>query len=121
MTVMCLWEYSVELHVAREICLPPMLEEYIALTLAPVEEEVKENDSDQCGFYFIPYVALRHWIAQFQGFFVNSFDIQWDPQSYAANKAEHPELDYSFLEISTKRHHSEFLGPFPYAKVVQHF
>ncbi|KAI9995457.1 hypothetical protein PInf_012522 [Phytophthora infestans] len=77
MTVMCLWEYSEAQHVAREICLPPMLEVYIALTLAPVEEEVKENDTDRCGFYFIPHVALRRWIAQFQDFFVNSFDIQW--------------------------------------------
>ncbi|GMF27272.1 unnamed protein product [Phytophthora fragariaefolia] len=122
MTVMCLWEYSAELHVAREVCLPPMLEVYIALTLAPVDEEVKENDTDRCGFYFIPYVALRQWIAQFQGFFVNSFDIQWDPQSYAANKLQHLELDFSLLETSTKKqNHSEFLGPFPYAKVVQHF
>ncbi|KAG6976827.1 hypothetical protein JG688_00000951 [Phytophthora aleatoria] len=122
MTVMCLWEYSEEQHVARERCLPPMLEVYIALTLAPVEEEVNENDTDRCGFYFIPYVALRQWIAQFQGFFVNSFDIQWDLQSYAANKDLHPELDYSLLEASTKKqNHSEFLGPFPYAKVVQHF
>lgn len=119
MTVVCLWEYSAELYVAREICLPPMLEEYIAFTLAPVDEEVNENDTDRCGFYFIPYVALRHWIAQFQGFFVNSFDIQWDSQSYAANKAVHPELDYSLLEASTKKqNHSEFLGPFPYAKVI---
>ncbi|KUF97413.1 hypothetical protein AM588_10011576 [Phytophthora nicotianae] len=122
MTVMCLWEYSEKQHVAREICLPPMLEVYIARTLAPVEEEVKENDTDRCGFYFIPYVALRQWIAQFQGFFVNSFGIQWDPQSYAANKDLHPEFDYSLLEASTKKqNHSEFLGPFPYAKVVQHF
>ncbi|RQM16271.1 hypothetical protein DD237_002851 [Peronospora effusa] len=122
MTVMCLWEYSSEEHVAREICLPPMLEVYIAHTLAPVEEEVKENDTDRCGFYFIPYVALRQWIAQFQGFFVSSFDIQWDPQAYAANKDLHPELDYSLLEASTKRqNYNEFLGPFPYAKVIQHF
>ncbi|KAL3673459.1 hypothetical protein V7S43_001170 [Phytophthora oleae] len=122
MTVMCLWEYSEEQHVASEICLSPMLEVYIALTLGPVEEEVKENDTDRCGFYFIPYVALRRWIAQFQGFFVNSFDIEWDPQSYAVNKNLHPELDYSLLEASTKQqNHSDFLGPFPYAKVVRHF
>jgi hypothetical protein len=122
MTVMCLWEYSAEQHAAREMCLPPMLEVYIALTLAPVEEEVQENDTDRCGFYFIPYVALRQWIAQFQGFFVNSFDISWDPQAYAANKDSYPQLDYSLLEASTKRqNHSEFLGPFPYAKVVKHF
>ncbi|KAF4043977.1 hypothetical protein GN244_ATG03854 [Phytophthora infestans] len=95
---------------------------YIALTLAPVEEEVKENDTDRCGFYFIPHVALRRWIAQFQDFFVNSFDIQWDSQSYAANKDAHPDLDYTLLESSTKtQNHSESLGPFPYAKIVQHF
>ncbi|KAF4134034.1 hypothetical protein GN958_ATG16716 [Phytophthora infestans] len=90
--------------------------------LGGATQEVKENDTDRCGFYFIPHVALRRWIAQFQDFFVNSFDIQWDSQSYAANKDAHPDLDYTLLESSTKtQNHSESLGPFPYAKIVQHF
>lgn len=33
MTVMCLWEYSAEQHLSREICLKPMLELAIARTL----------------------------------------------------------------------------------------
>lgn len=33
MTVMCLWEYSAEQHLSREICLKPMLELSIARTL----------------------------------------------------------------------------------------
>ncbi|KAI9917859.1 hypothetical protein PsorP6_013275 [Peronosclerospora sorghi] len=41
-TVMCLWEYSQAKHMAREICLPPMLEIDIARTLAPIHEEVKD-------------------------------------------------------------------------------
>lgn len=36
MTVMCLWEYSAEQHIAREVCLKPMLELAIARTLAYV-------------------------------------------------------------------------------------
>lgn len=36
MTVMCLWEYSVSQHIAREVCLKPMLELAIARTLAYV-------------------------------------------------------------------------------------
>lgn len=122
MTVMCVWEYSAEQHLARELCLDPMLELDIARTLRPVEDEVNENDTDRCGFYFIPYEALRHWIMQFQGFFVNSFDIAWDPRSYIANRDKYPEFDYTLLEASTKRqNHSEFLGPFPNAKVIPSF
>ncbi|KAF1336196.1 hypothetical protein FI667_g723, partial [Globisporangium splendens] len=123
MTVMCLWEYSAEQHISREICLKPMLELAIARTLAPVAEETKENDTDRCGFYFIPYEALRKWIMQFQGFFVNSFEIEWDPSSYAANKKYFDdELDYTLLEASTKKQNtSHFLGPFPYASVVKSF
>jgi hypothetical protein len=122
MTVMCLWEYSEKQHISREICLKPMLEIDIAKTLQPVAEEVQENDTDRCGFYFIPYEALRHWISQFQGFFVNNFEIEWDPQSYAANKEEYPELDYTLLEKSTKKQHQDdFIGPFPNAKVIKKF
>ena len=119
MTVMCVWEYSAALHTAREVCLKPMLEIGIARTLRPVEEEIKENDTDRCGFYFIPYDALRHWIAQFQGFFVNSFEIEWDEQSYVANADQFSDLDYSLLKESTKKQNtSHFLGPFPYASIV---
>lgn len=90
---------------------------------SPIAEQTKENDTDRCGFYFIPYEALRKWIMQFQGFFVNSFEIEWDPRSYAANKGDYEdEFDYSLLEASTKKQNtSHFLGPFPYASVVKSF
>ncbi|KAI9919370.1 hypothetical protein PsorP6_017352 [Peronosclerospora sorghi] len=42
MTVMCLWEYSQAKDIAREICLPPMLEIDIARTLEPIHEEAKD-------------------------------------------------------------------------------
>ena len=87
-------------------------------------EEVKENDTDRCGFYFIPYQALRQWIAQFQGFFVNSFEIEWDPRSYLANRGDYEDegYDYTLLEESTKRQNTDdFDGPFPYAKVIKKF
>lgn len=90
---------------------------------SPVADQTKENDTDRCGFYFIPYEALRKWIMQFQGFFVSSFEIEWDPRSYAANKGDYEdEFDYSLLEASTKKQNtSHFLGPFPYASVVESF
>lgn len=89
---------------------------------SPIASETKENDTDRCGFYFIPYEALRKWIMQFQGFFVNSFEIEWHPQSFAANKRAFRDLDYSLLEASTKTQNtSHFLGPFPYASVVESF
>lgn len=123
MTVMCLWEYSAVQHEAREVCLKPMLELAIARTLSPVADETGENDTDRCGFYFIPYEALRKWIMQFQGFFVNSFDVEWDPRSYAANKDDYAyAFDYELLEASTKKQNtSHFLGPFPYAQIVESF
>lgn len=86
----------------------------------PFADQIKENDTDRCGFYFIPYEALRKWIMQFQGFFVNSFDIEWHPQSYLANQKDYPDADYTLLEASTKhQNHSSFVGPFPNAKVMQ--
>lgn len=122
MYVMCLWEYSAENHISREICLKPMLELGIARTLRPVDEEIRENDTDRCGFYFIPYEALRRWIMQFQGFFVNSFEIEWDPQSYLANADDYDNLDYTLLKESTKKQNiSDFSGPFPYASIVKKF
>jgi hypothetical protein len=123
MTVMCVWEYSAsQPNATRSLCLEPMLELDIARTLRPVEDEVLENDTDRCGFYFIPYEALRHWIAQFQGFFVNSFDVSWHPQSYSANRDKFPGLDFSLLDQSTyHQNHSDFLGPFPNAKIVPSF
>ncbi|KAF0742966.1 hypothetical protein AaE_008574 [Aphanomyces astaci] len=118
MTVMCVWEHN--LHTpSREFCLKPMLEVDIARTLRPVAHEVRANDPDRCGFYFMPYASIRQYIAQFQGFYVNSFDIEWAPQSFAANRHKFPHLNYTLLERSTRhQNRSSFDGPFPHARVV---
>ncbi|RHY27624.1 hypothetical protein DYB32_006666 [Aphanomyces invadans] len=99
MTVMCVWEYN------------PRLD--------PVAHEVRPNDPDRCGFYFMPYATIRQYIAQFQGFYVNSFDIEWATQSFGANRHKYPHLNYTLLDLSTHhQNHNKFDGPFPHARVV---
>ncbi|RHY11349.1 hypothetical protein DYB25_010356 [Aphanomyces astaci] len=118
MTVMCVWEHNLHMP-SREFCLKPMLEVDIARTLRPVAHEVRANDPDRCGFYFMPYASIRQYIAQFQGFYVNSFDIEWAPQSFAANRHKFPHLNYTLLKRSTRhQNRSSFDGPFPHARVV---
>ena len=59
-------------------------------------------------------------MAQFEGFYVNGFDIQWHEQSYLANAHMYPDLDYTHVKQSmgTQRNYN-FVGPFPFARVVQ--
>ncbi|ETW02299.1 hypothetical protein H310_05847 [Aphanomyces invadans] len=119
MTVMCVWEYNPRLESSRDFCLKPMLEVDIARTLRPVAHEVRPNDPDRCGFYFMPYATIRQYIAQFQGFYVNSFDIEWATQSFGANRHKYPHLNYTLLDLSTHhQNHNKFDGPFPHARVV---
>jgi hypothetical protein len=85
----------------------------------PVENEIRLNDPDICGFYFMPYESIRRYIAQFQGFYVNSFDIEWAPQSFYANRHHYRQFDYTLLRNSTRlQNRSRFDGPFPFAHVV---
>ncbi|RHZ11165.1 hypothetical protein DYB26_000020 [Aphanomyces astaci] len=115
MHVMCFWEYDPTDKSSKHLCLPPMLQETIARTFEP--DEVYENDSDLCGFYFLPYDTISQVSALFQGFFVNSFDVKWAPQSYLANREKFPHLNYSLVQASTFTQHSpsRFDGPFPFA------
>ncbi|RHY28020.1 hypothetical protein DYB32_006319 [Aphanomyces invadans] len=116
MHVMCFWEYEHKDNSSQHVCFPPMLQEALATTLEPVE--VYENDADLCGFYFLPYATVSQVSAQFQGFFVNSFEVEWARQSYAAHRADYPDLDYSLVEASTFPQHAtdRFYGPFPFAR-----
>ncbi|KAF0695858.1 Aste57867_13378 [Aphanomyces stellatus] len=119
MTVMCVWEYNPVQNTSHDFCLKPMLEVDIARTLRPADHEIRTNDPDRCGFYFIPYASIRQYIAQFQGFYVNSFEIEWAPQSFAANKHKYSHLNYTLLEKSTfHQNHNDFDGPFPHARIV---
>ncbi|OQR93357.1 hypothetical protein THRCLA_08461 [Thraustotheca clavata] len=119
MTVVCVWEFNSITHQSNAFCLKPMLELAIAKTLQPDKHEIRLNDPDRCGFYFMPYEAIRRFISQFQGFYVNSFDIEWGAQSYLINREKFPHLDYTLLEKSTLfQHANHFDGPFPFAKSV---
>uniref|UniRef100_A0AAV1TZF1 Peptidase C1A papain C-terminal domain-containing protein n=1 Tax=Peronospora matthiolae TaxID=2874970 RepID=A0AAV1TZF1_9STRA len=116
---MCLFEYNTVTGKSSEFCLPPLLAQKIAYVLSPVVDEIRENDPDACGFYFYPYEVQRQYKAQFGSFYVNDFDIEWHAQSYAANKALYPNLDYSDVERSTrKQKRYDFVGPFPFARIV---
>ncbi|KAF0705088.1 Aste57867_7141 [Aphanomyces stellatus] len=116
---MCVWEYNPVQNTSHDFCLKPMLEVDIARTLRPADHEIRTNDPDRCGFYFIPYASIRQYIAQFQGFYVNSFEIEWAPQSFAANKHKYSHLNYTLLEKSTfHQNHNDFDGPFPHARIV---
>ncbi|KAL4158898.1 hypothetical protein PRNP1_004672 [Phytophthora ramorum] len=116
---MCLFEYNTATSNSTELCLPPMLAQKIAYVLSPVAEEVRENDPDVCGFYFYPYEVQQQYKAQFGNFYVNNFEVEWHAQSYAANKALYPGLDYSEVEKSTRKQNQyEFVGPFPFARIV---
>ncbi|POM76336.1 Hypothetical protein PHPALM_6433 [Phytophthora palmivora] len=116
---MCLFEYNTATSNSTELCLPPMLAQKIAYVLSPVSEEVRENDPDVCGFYFYPYEVLQQYKSQFGNFYVNNFEVEWHAQSYAANKAFYPDLDYSEVEKSTRKQKQyDFVGPFPFAHIV---
>lgn len=100
---------------ADDICLPPMVEMSVPYIVQPVPNEVRENDSDQCGFYFLPYNFIRRVWGRFHGSFVNDFDITWDRESYLINESEFPLSSYEFLRNSTyTQRATTFSGPFPY-------
>ncbi|KAI9980728.1 hypothetical protein PInf_010047 [Phytophthora infestans] len=111
---MCLFEYNMATKSSTELCLSPKLAQKIAYVLSPVPDEVRENDPDVCGFYFYPYEVQQQYKSKFGNFYVNNFEIEWHAQSYAANKAFYPGLDYSDVEKSTRKQNQyEFVGPFP--------
>ena len=119
MTMMCVFEHNNITSAARDFCLPPMLIQKIAYIFEPMEK--RDNDPDQCGFYFFPYEVVRQYVSMFEGFYVNSFDIKWHPQSYLKNQHHYPHLDYSNVQNSMRKQKKyNFVGPFPFARVVDH-
>ncbi|CAH0515588.1 unnamed protein product [Peronospora belbahrii] len=116
---MCLFEYNTMTSTSSEVCFPPLLAQKIAYVLSPVQEEVHENDPDVCGFYFYPYQVQEHYKTQFGNFYVNNFDIEWQAQSYVANKVLYPDLDYhDVIESTYQQRQYEFIGPLPFAHVI---
>ncbi|TYZ66924.1 hypothetical protein PybrP1_000895 [[Pythium] brassicae (nom. inval.)] len=119
MQVMCFYEHNGATRATNELCLPPLLAQQIAYILSPVDDEVLPNDPDVCGHYFYPYEVLQQYASKFGNFYVNNFDVQWHPQSYAANAKHFPLLDYTEVVTSTRKQNAyDFVGPFPFARVV---
>ncbi|KAF0715542.1 hypothetical protein As57867_003315, partial [Aphanomyces stellatus] len=120
MTLTCMWEYNAKAGTSRSFCLIPMLEQTLAATFKPKTALV--NDPDRCGFYFISYAAVARYSSQFGQFFVDNYDIEWSPSSYVANQAQFSQFNYTLLKQSTLRQNKDdFVGPHPYASVVQSF
>lgn len=119
MLVMCFYEHNAATQTTNTLCLPPLLVQQIAYILSPVDDEVLVNDPDVCGHYFYPYDVLQQYASQFGNFYVNNFDVEWHPQSYAANARHYPLLDYTEVVTSTRTQNAyDFVGPFPFARVV---
>jgi hypothetical protein len=74
--------------------------------LTPKEKGIG-NDPEQCGYYFFPYQYFQEASVSAPAFgsdvasSVSYFDIEWDDSSYVANKESYPDLDFSYLEMST--------------------
>lgn len=100
-----------------DLCLPPLWLEDLALLFEPIEEEKKENDPDQCGFYLLPYAVYREVASTFGATWASDLEVEWDPASFAG--APHSSRrgagkDYGPLEKNTfEQRASTFTGPFP--------
>ena len=100
MQKMCFFEYANDNSTtSNDICLPPMLTMEIAHVFQPVKEELLENNPDQCGFYFFPYEKQRAQAQNGWTLSVDNIDVTWAPQSYSANAALYPHLDYSLVSL----------------------
>jgi len=116
---MCFFEFNSVTKASSEVCLPPLLGQTIAYILSPVDEEILEDDPDVCGYYFYPYEIWQQYSSSLGAVSVDHFELEWHPQSYAANQALYPELDYSDVVASTRKQRQyDFVGPFPFARIV---
>ena len=66
--------------------------------------QIEPNDEDACGYFFFPYAVAEEINKKFGFFWVSDFDIEWEPQSYAANRNDFPNLDYSQVRIKPLNH-----------------
>lgn len=86
---------------AELLCSPPVPVDDLAFAVGPVDEERYANDPDLCGHYFFPYELAAELQAAFGDFEVSDMDVRWPPSAYAANAADHPQLDYSLVAKDT--------------------
>lgn len=99
-----------------DLCLPPVWWEDLALLFTPVQDEDRENDPDQCGFYLLPYEVFHGVAAGVAQPWATDFEIVWDHASFAGapHKLRSKGKDYAMLEKDTLRQRaSVFHGPFP--------
>jgi len=60
---------------------------------------------------------LSKQVGLYVNYYSTYFDIEWDDMSYLANKAKHPDKNYTFIEKSTGVQKSiNFYGPSPFPK-----
>ena len=92
------------------LCTPPVPQDEIALLFSPVKDELYRNDPDACGYYFFPYELLEEINAKYGGFEVDEMVVEWADEAYAANAADHPELDYELLKKDTRTQRDATFG-----------
>lgn len=115
----CMLRYDSVSHEQDVYCTPFHIPAQIAYWFRPIDEqlEVLKDDEDLCGFWFWPYDMLNKQVGMYNNFYTTYFDIEWDDQSYLANQAQHPDLDYSFIKSSTGIQKTmDFDGPSPFPK-----
>jgi len=115
----CMLRYDNATEQKEKICTPYHFPGKVSYWFRPVQWQLDKlkDDEDLCGFWFWPYDVLNKQVGMVQQFFVNWFDIKWDDQSYVANKAKYPNLNYTWLEKSTfPQKTMDFYSPSPFAK-----
>eukprot|EP00455_Lapot_gusevi_P012377 TRINITY_DN1583_c0_g1_i2.p1 TRINITY_DN1583_c0_g1~~TRINITY_DN1583_c0_g1_i2.p1 ORF type:complete len:233 (+),score=111.15 TRINITY_DN1583_c0_g1_i2:90-701(+) len=116
LSVLCFFAYN---STASELCLPPIRLDTASLHIQPIPSQVYPMSEDECGYYFFPYEVLRLSNAKYGGFFINDFPIVWHEQSYVANAAKYPTLDYSWVVSSSGvQTQKQFSGPYPNLRLM---
>jgi hypothetical protein len=113
-TKACFYGYSAINNTVTDYCFPSFPIDYLQYMMEPIV--TFPNCKDRCGFYAMSYKTVHQWKSLFQSFFTNSFDIKWEAQSFAANAAKFPALNYTLIKQSTRTQHdfSNFNdSPFP--------
>jgi len=114
----CMLRYDTKTKEQDTYCTPFHIPAQIAYWFRPIkaQRDALADDEDLCGFWFWPYEMLNKQVGMYNNYYSTYFEIEWDDQSYAANSAQHTDLDYSFIKSSTftqKKMDFETPSPFP--------
>jgi len=116
----CMLRYDTVTKHQDVYCTPFHIPAQIAYWFRPIKEQLDalKDDEDLCGFWFWPYEMLNKQVGLYNNFYSTYFDIEWDDQSYAANEAKYPSLNYSYIKASTfTQKEMDFETPSPFPKV----